>query len=417
MESTARLLYREREKRITDCIQLKIPDRVPVSLSLGYFPAKYVGIKCTDAFYNYDSWLSAYSRTVLDFGPDVVHIQPFFPGRVLEYLGPAEIKWPGHGVSPDHGHQSIDGEWMKGDEYDAFLNDMSDFMLRVYIPRRYKMLKAFEHLPALTSAMFGYRAVSVPMAMPEIIVALETFLKAAQEFSGWESKMEGAGLATFGEEIIKLGFPLLTMSHAPAPFDIIPDHLRGLRGAMLDLYRRPDKVILACEKLLPIVLEKTVRAAKRSGNPRIFTVLHNGSDSFMSMKQFDTFYWPTYKRLIFSLINEGLTPCVFFNGDCTSRLEHLLELPRGKVLIHFESSDIFRAREILQNHMCIEGNVHTSLLQSGTVQEVIDYCKKLIDIVGKDGGLIMSTSSPVDDVNPANLKALCDFTRDYGKYR
>ena len=137
----------------------------------------------------------------------------------------------------------------------------------------------------------------------------------------------------------------------------------------------------------------------------------------MSLKQFDTFYWPTYKKLILSLIDQGLSPCIFFNGDCTSRLEHLLELPRGKVLIHFESTDIFRAKEILKGHMCIQGNVHTSLLQSGTTEDVINNCKKLIDIVGKDGGLIMSTSSPVDDVNPANLKTMCDFTREYGTYR
>jgi hypothetical protein len=415
--SYSQQMHQERDKRITDAIQLKLTDRVPIAVDFGYFPAKYTGIKCTDAFYNYDSWLSAYKKTILDFEPDIVHIQPFFPGSVLEYLEPKEIKWPGHGVSPYHGHQSIDGEWMKADEYDAFLTDISDFMLRVYIPRRYGMLKALEKLPPLSSAIFGYRAVAVPMAMPEIIGALEKFLKAAKEFSGWESKMEGAGLATFGEEIIKLGFPLITMSHAPAPFDIIPDHLRGLRGAMLDIYRQPDKVIQACEKLLPIVLDKTVRAAKKSGNPRVFTVLHNSSDSFMSLKQFDTFYWPTYKKLLLSLIDQGLSPCVFFNGDCTSRLEHLLELPRGKVLIHFESTDIFRAKEILKDHMCIQSNVHTSLLQSGTTQDVINYCRKLIDVVGKDGGLIMSTSSPVDDVNPANLKAMCDFTREYGTYR
>jgi len=416
LDKTNEQLYQEREKRISDAIQLKITDRVPIMTMAGYFPAKYTGIKCTDAFYNYDSWLAAYKKTLLDFGPDMVHIQPFFPGSVLEYLDPEEIKWPGHGVSEDHGHQSIEGEWMKADEYDAFLTDISDYMLRVYLPRRYGILKSLQKLPPLSSAIFGYRAMAVPMAMPEINAALETFLKASKELTRWESTMGASGLATFGEEIKKIGFPLLTQSHAPAPFDIIPDHLRGLRGAMLDIYRQPDKLLQACEKLLPIVLDRAVAAAKKSGNPRIFLVLHNGSDSFMSLKQFDTFYWPTFKKLILSLIQEGLTPCVFFNGDCTSRLEHLLELPKGKVLIHFEVSDIFRAKEILKDHMCIEGNVPTSLLQTGTPKDVIAYSKKLIDIVGKDGGLIMSTSSPVDDVNPENLKALYDFTREYGKY-
>jgi uroporphyrinogen-III decarboxylase len=272
-------------------------------------------------------------------------------------------------------------------------------------------------LPELSSALFGYRAVTETLTIPEVTSAIETFLKAGYELSKWNSRIGASGLAAFGLEIQKLGFPLFTQAHAPVPFDMISDHLRGMRGTMLDMYRQPDKLIEACEKVLPIILNKAISAAKRSGNPRIFIVLHNGSDGFMSLKQFATFYWPTFKKLILGVIDAAFTPCVFFNGDCTSRLEYLLELPRGKVLIHFETTDIFKAKEVLKDHMCIEGNVPSSLLQTGNAQDVVDYCKRLIDVVGEDGGLIMSTSSPVDEVVPENLKAMYDFTKEYGIYR
>ena len=39
-----RQLRDEREKRIMDAIQLRIPDRVPINCPMGYFPAKYAGI-------------------------------------------------------------------------------------------------------------------------------------------------------------------------------------------------------------------------------------------------------------------------------------------------------------------------------------------------------------------------------------
>jgi hypothetical protein len=55
-------------------------------------------------------------------------------------------------------------------------------------------------------------------------------------------------------------------------------------------------------------------------------------------------------------------------------------------------------------------------LQTGTVQEVKDYCKMLIDRVGKGGGFILSPRSSTDEVNPANLKAMIDFTLEYGRY-
>lgn len=417
MGTTAKELYREREKRVTDAIELKVPDRVPISTMFGYFPAKYNGITCEAAFYDHDKWLTAYKKTLLDFEPDIAHLQPFFPGSVLEYLDPREIKWPGHGVSPSHSHQSPGEEWMKSDEYGAFLADISDYMLRIYIPRRYGALEPLRILPPLSSAMFGYRAVAEAMEIPEVKNALETFLKAVHELSRWRSQIGEPGLATFGNEIKNLGFPLFTQSHAPVPFDMISDHLRGLRGVMLDMHRQPDRLIAACEKVLPIILERAIASAKKSGNPRVFIVLHNGSDGFMSLKQFGTFYWPTFKSLILGLIAEDLTPCVFFNGDCTSRLEYLLELPGRKILIHFESTDIFRAKEILKEHMCIEGNVPLSLLQTGEPREIRECCQRLIDVVGENGGLIMSASGPVDEVRPDNLKAMYDFTREYGQYR
>jgi uroporphyrinogen-III decarboxylase len=62
------------------------------------------------------------------------------------------------------------------------------------------------------------------------------------------------------------------------------------------------------------------------------------------------------------------------------------------------------------------GNVPPSLLQTGSPQEVKDYCKRLIDVVGKGGGFIMSPRSAIDEVKPENLKTMFDFTKEYGRY-
>ena len=78
---------------------------------------------------------------------------------------------------------------------------------------------------------------------------------------------------------------------------------------------------------------------------------------------------------------------------------------------------MFRAKEVLNGHMCLSGNVPCSILQTGTPDDVKAHVKKLIDVVGKDGAYIMSTRSPVDDALAENLKALIDFTKEYGQYR
>ena len=52
MEKTAGELFKEREKRIHDAVQLKEPDRVPIVSFGGFFAAKYAGFTCKEAMYD-----------------------------------------------------------------------------------------------------------------------------------------------------------------------------------------------------------------------------------------------------------------------------------------------------------------------------------------------------------------------------
>ena len=58
-----------------------------------------------------------------------------------------------------------------------------------------------------------------------------------------------------------------------------------------------------------------------------------------------------------------------------------------------------------------------SLLQTGSVTDVEEHCKKLIDVVGRDGGYIMCNRSSLDVAKLENIKAMIDFTQEYGVYR
>ncbi|MFC1863304.1 uroporphyrinogen decarboxylase family protein [Thermodesulfobacteriota bacterium] len=406
--------YREREKRISDTIQLKIPDGVPVMLELSYFPAKYTGITCEAAYYDYDMWLKASCKTVEDFAPDMVQIAPFFPGKVYEILDSKQLKLPGHGTDRLHTHQFIEGEYLEADEYDHFMADHSDFLLRRYLPRMFGTLEPFNKLPAFFDIASSYREVpslAEALAVPEIYNALEKFVKAGREMLKWRPKMK-----TFGEEIEKLGFPLYGIGGEHIPFDHLSYHVRGLRGIYFDMFRQPEKLIEVFDWLLPLQIDKAIRKAKTGNQKRVYFALHRGGDVFMSSHQFEIFYWPYAKKLINALIDEGYTPCVFLEGDYTSRLEYFLELPKGKVLCRFDSSDIYKAKDILHGHVCIMGAVPPSLLQLGSSQEVQEHCKKLIDVIGKDGGFIMAPASVPDDAKPENIKTMVEYTRKYGVY-
>jgi uroporphyrinogen-III decarboxylase len=406
-------LLQKREKRINDAIALREPDQVPVMFIFGFFPARVGGITFEEAMYDYDKTMQSWIKAMVEFQPDA-YDDPFtsrFFGRILERLDYKQFRWPGHGVRWDLSFQYVEDEYMKGNEYDAFLSDPSDFMLRKYWPRIFGSLQAFENLfsvPGLYSySGFGKLAT---LDTPDMAKALEDLMAAAKE-----AKRMLSGSAAYGEKMKELGFPPQFGSMAHAPFDVISDFLRGTVGAMLDMYRKPDELLEAVEKIYPAMLQNGL-GAKKNGIPRVFIPLHKGIDSFMSPEQFKTFYWPTLRRLILAFIDEGLNPFVFWEGDCTSRLELIGDIPRGKAVYMFESTNVFKAKEILGDVVCIRGNVPLSILLAGTPSDVRDYCKKLIDVVGKGGGFIMDASTNLDDAKPENLKAMIEFTKEYGRY-
>jgi len=413
-DKSAKELLEEREKRVNDAIQLKVPDRVPIIPSFAYFPAKYAGVTCEDAFFNLPKWHAACKKVAIDFEPDLYHFAMTQPGPVQIALGNKQLALPGHGVSPMHSHQFVEGEYMKANEWDAYLHNPTDYAIRTYLPRIYDKLKAFSSLPPLVRLFWGYGEVTTTelFTRPEFKEALNALKVAGQEMEKWREEK-----ARFDQEMEALGFRAVSKGSTSAPFDLISDMFRGMRGSMLDMYRNPDKLLEACEWLTPKMIERGIKSAKASGNPRVFIALHRGAEGFMSLKQFETFYWPSLKKVIIALVDAGLTPAPFFEGDYTSRLEYLLELPRGKVVGHFDTTDIFRAKQVLGNHMCIRGNFPVSLLQTGTPDEIREYTRKLIDVVGKDGGYIMATRGSLDEANPALVKIWVDFTKEYGVYR
>lgn len=408
--------YREKEKRIYDAIQLKVPDRVPVFFNMYLFAARYTGMSMKEAFYNPVWWAAANKKTVLDFEPDIS-----FPigiptsGQALDAVDFNQFRWPGHGAPDNSGHQFVEGEYLKGDEYDAFLHDPSDFTVRNIVPRVFGSLKALTKLPSLEAFIQGFSGVSVVntvLADPEILNAIESLCKSAREAAKFTD-----AIRRYNKEMEALGFPTFASGNAQAPFDIVSDYLRGMKGSMLDMYRQPDKLLAACEKIYPYILNQALAVANLTGVPRVYVPLHRGSDGFMSDKQFQTFYWPGLKRILCDLIDNGLTPVVHWEGAWNERLDYLAELPKGKIFGYFNSTDLIKAKRVLANNMCIAGGVPNTLLQTGTPDRVKDYTRDIIDTVGKDGGFIICSRGPMDTADPELVKVFLDFVREYGVYR
>jgi hypothetical protein len=414
MTEKAENLYRTREKRVTDAIELRVPDRVPVTASFAFFPALYCNCTKKEMMYDPDRLWEVQLKTTLAFEPDIAQ-NPFagtFLGPLLDVLDYRQMQWPGRQLGPDVPFQFVEGEYMKAEEYDHFFSDPMDFVVRKYWPRISGSLKGLEGLPPFQNfTRYMNLGIFQAFAQPEVRTAIEALMKA-----GRAAEQMGSYSRRFAVTLKEEGFPIMGGAVTSAPFDILGDRLRGTKGVMLDMYRRPDILLKACEKLLPLAVENGVNTAKRSGDKYVFIPLHKGLDGFMSPDQFKKFYWPTLRELMISLIGEGLIPSPFWEGNCTSRLEYIKDIPPGKAVYRFEATDMIKAKDILGEKVCIRGNVPISILATGTADDVRSYCKKLIDHAGRNGGFIMDSSAGVTDAKPENVKAMFDFTKEYGEY-
>src|SRR3990172_5978527 len=198
--------YKARVDRILAAINLEKPDRVPVRLNMGFWPAKSAGLTAYEAMSDPARAAKAWKDFNLKFQPDasVDPVHNTVPGSMFEALDYRLYAWPGHGVSEQASYQYNEKEWMLPEEYDHLISDPSDYMLRTYLPRTVGALAGFGNL----SSLFDF--IELPFVSgnvgawgtPEMAAGLERMAAAAKSLSEW-----GKVVFPVMGEVQGLGFP------------------------------------------------------------------------------------------------------------------------------------------------------------------------------------------------------------------
>jgi uroporphyrinogen-III decarboxylase len=408
----ARATYRDRVQSVIDALELRKPARVPVVAQMGLYQARYAGLTVREAMYDYSKLAVAWKRFHEDFVPDF-QSDVILPGLPLELIGGKYVTWPGQGVEDDAPWQYVEAEYMKPEEYDALIADPSGYFMRVLLPR---IAGAFEPLAALDPFADIIEAAGLPYNL--IPFADPAFLEAAQ-------RLAAAGQATLdyieamdamnADLAARLGMPPFLGGMVKAPYDILADTLRGTRGIVKDRYRRPDKILAAAERFIPLQVASAVRQTAGIDSPLVFMPLHKGADGFMSDADFREFYWPSLKAVILGQVEEGLVPILFAEGGFNQRLAVIADpdVPAGSVIWWFDATDMVAAKRALSGHACLCGNVPGALLAVGTAAKVEAYVRRLLDDVAGDGGFILGSGSVIDDASPETLHAMIDTGRTW----
>jgi uroporphyrinogen-III decarboxylase len=419
---TASAEYEARKKRLEDAIQLKKPDRVPIAPVIGiFYPTRIKGISNKDNMFNqtetYKAWIEAAVQHNWDTALPPMAFQPV---KLWELLQITQMKWPGGQLEDNTPFQWVEGEYAAREDYDEMLSNPNSFAVKKFWPRIAKALAPISDIIQMEPPPMLYfsSAYSLPAflgemtSQPHIRQLLKTLLTVADEYAAFKE-----GLARYVTDAKSQGFPLVFGPQTIAAIDWVADVYRGLRGSMLDMYRVPDKLKALVDEFTPYTIAAPMLMDTPFECKRVFIPMHWGSARFMSDKQFAEFYWPSFKSLIIGLVDAGYTPVPLFEGDYTPRLNYLSELPAGKVAGHFDHIDRKKAKEIIGDTMCFWGNVPSTLLCTGTPQQVEDDVKELIDIFGDNGGLIIDCNMGIpDEAKPENVQAMTDAVMKYGIY-
>jgi uroporphyrinogen-III decarboxylase len=241
------------------------------------------------------------------------------------------------------------------------------------------------------------------------------FIRAMGEAARWQAIFQEVSLETTRQAFAK-GFPMFRGGLAVVPFDVFADNLRGTHGIVMDMYRQPQKLHEAMEFVLPELLKNAIAMADATDCPVVMMPLHKGDDTFMSNKQFETFYWPTFRRLLLAMADEGLIPFPVAEGAYNRRLEYIADMPRSAVVWMFDQTDMAAAKKALGNISCICGNVPASLAYTGTAAEMKARCRRLIETCAPGGGFMLSGGTTFDMARPENMKVMMEAAKEYGIY-
>jgi hypothetical protein len=415
MAATPQELYAQRERRFNDIVALRKPDRIPVMpLTVHNFATRIKGISNKQAGHDHQARWTATKEAALHYGWNFAPTNDVLASDFFASVGNRQMMWAGDGLADEAPHQWVEAEYMKADEVDDFLADPSGFTLTKILPRMAGNLEGLGQIPLpplfWLSNTYYFQVAGNLLATPPLKKVLESLLTLAEA-----SARNVQANAAYVQEMAALGYPPTWSAAIMPAFDVVSDTFRSLRGSTLDMYRQPDKLLAMIDRMQEATIGLSLMAYAVSGTPRLFIPMHKGAGGFMSDEQFERFYWPTFKALIEVLIANGITPMPLFEGDYTPRLKYLAELPPGKVAAHFDKVDRQEFKAVLGDQMCFWGNVPNSLLVTGTPQQVKDDVKRLIDLFGDTGALIIDGPGGIpDDAKPENVEALAEAVEEFG---
>lgn len=361
-------------ERIDSTIKFKPTDKIPVAPLIIGFAAKCAGYTQREIYSDFNKWLEALEITYNMIG----HCDMVFPRWPMDVckMQMMEYRVPGNGIPDDQTAQIVEKEIMKTKDY--------EFIISEGITPWF-----FNHIAKIWNINIRF-PFCIPLIIPKLIL-LNIRTKKIKSY--WNSK----GIPTNFDAAYYPAFDLFSL-------------VRSLDKFFYDLFNCPGLVEEACIKATPDLIKLAKTPLRLNKGKFVCIYPMRSSATFISPDFFERFALPYLKESIQTFYNEGLICILHCDGNWTPMLKFFKNFPHQSCIIELDGeTDIFEAKKILGNHLCIKGNVPATLLAFNSKDEVVSYCKRLIKIIGKDNGFILSSGCEVPiNAKIENVKAMVE---------
>lgn len=376
----------EREQLFVDLFNNKIPKRVPVGARVTYeFAAQYAGVNLLEAQWQTENYEAIADCVCRDFFCDMLPVAASRFPALYTQLGAKNWLMSSSGFLQ---HPEVEG--LDKDEYDDFIASPYDCIVEKVLPRLYGNLDTGNaNQKSLTMA----KAFKI---FNDEFARIRDANNRLRDKYGYASANFGAGTCE-------------------APLDYVADQLRGFKNILTDIRRYPDQVEAAAKAVTPLMIKM---GKFKAPNPLGATFIPLHMAPYMRPKDFERFYWPTFKETVEGLKAMGQPSFIFCEQDWMRYLDYLYELPENTIML-FEYGDPQKVKDVLGAKHIISGFYPITLLKTGTREQCIDKVKELIDILAPGGKYYFSMDkSPVslDSVDTDNLKAVLSYVAEHAVY-
>jgi hypothetical protein len=385
MHYQTKKLYEKRVKDILATTNHKDPESVPVLGNMLTWPLAHAGVTVEECLKDRDFYIRKCNQVFEEFYFDsLFSFGLAMPMESIEILGSKTYFVSDDMVTVQHRENTP----MLAEEYRELIRDPIPYVVNKLFPRKYPALNA---------------------KYPENMAALKRAGRSFVEFLATRA-------ALLDDARERHGIVSLVSAKSYPPLDVIFDRLRGIKGLFVDLRRCPELVQEAVEALFPIYFD-ILDCSVKDQFPFAGTTMH--CPTFISTKDFERFFWPTYRKMLLHVYEKGSKTVIFLEGNWERYYDFLNDLPKSSIIVILEQDNVFKAKKLIGNNVTICGSVPTSLLRFGSKQECLTYAGELLDACAPAGGFMVTTERTLlsaGDVNPDNLRAVNQFVHDYGKY-